>query len=57
MKTKERKKKKAIQNQGQVKTVKKYTYDDEDSPLISKQKEIFNKFVDERLDEINKLDE
>ena len=47
---------KAIQNQGQVKTIKKYTYDDEDSPLISKQKEIFNKLVDERLDEITKLD-
>ena len=29
---------KAIQNQGQVKTIKKYTYDDEDSSLISKQK-------------------
>ena len=29
---------KAIQNQGQVKTIKKYAYDDEDSPLISKQK-------------------
>ena len=26
----------AIQNQGQVKIIKKYTYDDEDSPLISK---------------------
>ena len=25
---------KAIQNQGQVKTMKKYTYNDEDSPLI-----------------------
>ena len=47
---------KAIQNQGQVKTIKKYAYDDEDSPLISKQKEIFNKLVDERLDEITKLD-
>ena len=47
---------KAIQNQGIVKTIKKYTYDDEDSPLISKQKEIFNKLVDERLDEITKLD-
>ena len=33
---------KAIQNQGQVKTIKKYDYDDEDCPLISKQKEIFN---------------
>ena len=48
---------KAIQNQGQVKTMKKYTYNDEDSPLIWKQKEIFNKLVDERLDEIIKLDE
>ena len=47
---------KAIQNQGQVKTTKKYTYDDEDSLLISKQKETFNKLVDERLDEITKLD-
>ena len=29
---------KAIQNQGKVKTIKKCTYDDEDGPLISKQK-------------------
>ena len=50
-------KKKSIQNQGQIKTIKKRTYDDEDSPLISKQKEIFNKLVDERLDEITKLNE
>ena len=27
---------KSIQNQGQAKAIKKYTYDDEDSPLISK---------------------
>ena len=32
---------KVVQNKGQVKTIKKYTPDDEDSPLISKQKEIF----------------
>ena len=38
------------------KTNKKYTFDDEDSSSISKQKEIFNKLVDERLDEITKLD-
>ena len=48
---------KAIQYQGQVKTIKKYTNDDEDSPLISKQKEILNELVNERLDEITKLDE
>ena len=29
---------KPIQDQGQVKTIKKYTYDVEDTPLISKQK-------------------
>ena len=46
---------KAIQNQGQVKKVKKCTCDDEDSPSISKQKEIFNKLVDEGLDEITEL--
>ena len=40
---------KAIQDQGQVKTIKKYAYDSEDTPFISKQKEIFNEFVDERL--------
>ena len=51
------KKIKAIQNQRQVKTIKKYTYDDEDSQLISKQREIFHKHVDERLDEMTKLDE
>ena len=28
----------AIQNLGQVKTIKNYTYNDKDSPLISKQK-------------------
>ena len=42
---------KVIQNQGHIKKIKKYTYDDEDSPLISKQKEILNKLVHERLDE------
>ena len=43
---------KAIQDQGQVKTIKKYTYDDEDTPLILKQKEIFNELADERLEKI-----
>ena len=47
---------KTIQNQGHVKAIKKYDYDDKDSPLISKQKEIFNKLADERLDEITELD-
>ena len=47
---------KAIQNQGQTKTMKKCAYNDKDSPLISKQIEIFNKLADERLEEITKLD-
>ena len=47
---------KAIQNQGEIKTIKKYTYDNEDTPLISKQKEIFNELVDKRIEEItNKI--
>ena len=47
---------KAIQDQGQVKTIKKYIYDNEDTPLISKQKEIFNELVDERFEKIVDLD-
>ena len=46
---------KAIENQGQFKTIKKYTYDDEDSPSISKQKEIFNKLAHKTLNEITEL--
>ena len=45
-----------IQDQGQVKTIKKCIYDNEDTPLISKQKEIFNKIVDEILEETTDLD-
>ena len=37
---------KAIQNQGRIKTIKKHTYDHEDTPLTSKQKEIFNEMED-----------
>ena len=43
---------KALQN----KALKKYTYDIEDSSLISKQKEIFNKLEDERVQEITDLE-
>ena len=52
---------KAIEDQGkrqtEIKTTKKYTYDIEDTPSISKQKEIFNKLVDKTLEEITNLDE
>ena len=50
------KKIKAIQDQGRVKTIKEYIYDNEDTPLISKQNEIFNELVDKRLEEIVDLD-
>ena len=36
--------------------IKKYTYDPNDTLFISKQKEIFNKLVDERLAKITDLD-
>ena len=42
---------KAIQDQGEVKTIKKYSYDDEDTPFISKQ-EIIDELVDERLEKV-----
>ena len=48
---------KAIQNQVQVETIKKYYYDDEDSRLISESKEIFNELAKERLNETTKLEE
>ena len=37
-----------LQDQGQLKTIKKYDNDAEDTPFISKQKKVFNKLVDER---------
>ena len=48
---------KAIQDQGQIKTIKEYAHDVEDTLLISKQKEIFNELVDERVKKITDLDE
>ena len=47
---------KAIQNQRQVKTAKNYTHNNDDSPLITKQKEMFIELADKRLEEITKLD-
>ena len=49
---------KAIQNQGEIKTINKYAYSDQDKKKkeISKQQEIFKKLVDNRLQEITNLD-
>ena len=38
-------------------TIKKYLYDPKDTPFISRQKEIFNKLIDERLEKITDLNE
>ena len=48
---------KSIQDQGQIKAIKKLDDDDddEDTPFISKQKEIFNELVDEKLEKITDL--
>ena len=48
---------KANQNQGEIKKIRKYPDRDKDSPLISKQKWIFTKLVNKRLEEITNLDE
>ena len=47
---------KAIQIQGHVKTIKKFTCDNEDTPFVSKQKEIFHKLVGEKVEKITDLD-
>ena len=38
-------------------TIKKYSYDSNDTPFISKPKEMFNELVDERLEKITDFDE
>ena len=48
---------KEIQDQVKVKTIKKYAYDSEDTPFISRQKDIFKELVDERREKITDLDE
>ena len=48
--------KRKTNNQGEIKTIKKYTYDNEGTPLFSKQKEIFYELVDKKLEEITNLD-
>ena len=56
MKIRGKNKWKQFKNQIQVKTIKKYDHDAEDAPFISKQNEIFNELVDERLEKITDLD-
>ena len=46
---------KAIQDKRSIKSIKKYPYSINDSPLILKQKEIFNELADERIEKITVL--
>ena len=56
MKIKEKEKQiKVTRNQGEIKTIKKYAYDNQSqiNPLFSKQKELFDELADKRLNKIN----
>ena len=46
---------KTIQNQGEINAIKKYSFDNENTPLISEQKELFNELVNKRFEEIANL--
>ena len=47
---------KTIQNQGEINAIKKYSFDNDNTPLISEQKELFNELVNKRFEEIATLD-
>ena len=47
---------KTIQNQGEINAIKKYSFDNENTPLISEQKKLFNELVNKRFEEIANLD-
>ena len=44
----------AIQNQGNIKKIKNYAYNDKDIPLFWKQKELIEQNADEELEETTK---
>ena len=46
---------KAIEDKKPVKSIKKFTYDINDSPLVLKEKEIYNKLTEESFEKINNL--
>ena len=48
---------KAIQDKKSVKSIEKFTYDINDSPILLKEKEMYNKLTEESFDKINDLDE
>ena len=56
LKIKEKKKLKAIQDKTSIKSIEKFTYDINDSPIVLKDKEIYNKLTEESFDKIDNLD-
>ena len=47
---------KAIQDKKPIKSIEKFTNDINDSPIVLKEKEIYNKLTEESLEKINNLD-
>ena len=47
---------KAIQDKRQIKSIEEFTYDINDSPMVLKEKEVYNKLTAESFDKINNLD-
>ena len=47
---------KAIQDKRSIRSIEKFSYDINDSPLVLKEKEIYNKLTEESYEKINNLD-
>ena len=47
---------KAIQDKRSIKSIEKFNYDINDSPLALKEKEIYNKLTEESFEKMNNLD-
>ena len=47
---------KAIQDKRPIKSIEKFTYDINDSPIVLKEKEMYNRLTEESFDKINNLE-
>ena len=47
---------KATQDKRPIKSIEKFTYDINDSPIVLKEEEIYNKLTEENFEKINNLD-
>ena len=46
----------AIQDKRPIKSIEKFTYDSNDTPIVLEEKEIYNKLTEETFEKINNLD-